>query len=197
MAQGTSGRSPGIVGFTLTGLEICRDGLDAVLARMARLAKIPSRPPVYKEIYASLFKRAGKPELALKQYEKMAHRSSGTSIHRKQAFALAKSGRDPEAIAESFVFTREVEDHFSVLADALAKDHGRGFFLQGDFGSGKSHFLAAFSTWLLDRPGAAVLSEHHSGLARVKASGRRILPVDISLLNYRATPLLNGLSSKT
>ena len=51
-------------------------------------------------------------------------------------------------IAESFVFTEEVSAHFAVLADALAKDHGRGFFLQGDFGSGKSHFLAALSTWL-------------------------------------------------
>ena len=94
------------------------------------------------------------------------------------------------AIAESFVFTEEVGAHFSVLADALVKDHGRGFFLQGDFGSGKSHFLAALSTWLSDRPGAEVLSEHHSGLGRTGASGRSILPVEISLLNYRAiTPL--------
>ena len=73
------------------------------------------------------------------------------------------------AIAESFVFTEEVSAHFSVLADALVKDHGRGFFLQGDFGSGKSHFLAALSTWLSDRPGAEVLSEHHSGLGRARA----------------------------
>ena len=85
--------------WALTELEISRDGLDAVMTRMARLAKIPSRPPVYKEIYASLCKRAGKPELALKQYEKMAHGSSDTSIHRKQAFALAKSGRESEAVA--------------------------------------------------------------------------------------------------
>lgn len=84
--------------WALTELEIRRDGLEAVLTRMARLAKIPSRPTVYKEIYASLCKRAGKPELALKQYEKMAHTSSDISIHRKQAFVLAKSGREPEAI---------------------------------------------------------------------------------------------------
>jgi tetratricopeptide (TPR) repeat protein len=85
--------------WALTELEIRRDGLDAVLARMARLARIPSRPTIYKEIYASLCRRAGKPELALKQYEKIVHSTSNTSIHRKQAFALAKSGREPEAIA--------------------------------------------------------------------------------------------------
>jgi len=84
--------------WALTELEIRRDGLDPVLTRMARLAKIPSRPSVYKEIYASLCKRAGKPELALKQYAKIVQTSSDTGIHRKQAFALAKSGRELEAI---------------------------------------------------------------------------------------------------
>ena len=67
------------------------------------------------------------------------------------------------AIAESFVFTEEVSAHYSVLADALVKDHGRGFFLQGDFGSGKSHFLAALSTWLSNRPGAEVLDRGARG----------------------------------
>jgi tetratricopeptide (TPR) repeat protein len=84
--------------WALTELEIRRDGFDAVLTRMGRLARIPSRPTVYKEIYASLCKRAGKPELALKQYEKMVHTASDPNIHRKKAFALAKSGREPEAI---------------------------------------------------------------------------------------------------
>jgi tetratricopeptide (TPR) repeat protein len=85
--------------WALTELEIRRDGLDAVLTRMGRLARIPSRPTVYQEIYASLCRRAGKPELALKQYEKMVHTGSDPNIHRKKAFALAKSGREPEAIA--------------------------------------------------------------------------------------------------
>ncbi len=100
-------------------------------------------------------------------------------------------------IAESFVFTAEVSAHFSVLADALAKNHGRGFFLQGDFGSGKSHFLAALSTWLSDRPGAEVLAEHHSGLGRTRASGRSMLAVEISLLNYRATTPLERIVVET
>lgn len=92
-----------------------------------------------------------------------------------------------ESIANSFVFTDEVSSHFAVLADALLKDHGRGFFLQGDFGSGKSHFLATLTAWLQDNPGAEVLSEHHGGLRRVKASGRRFLTVGVSLVNYRAS----------
>lgn len=92
-----------------------------------------------------------------------------------------------ESIANSFVFTSEVASHFTVLADALLKDHGRGFFLQGDFGSGKSHFLAALTAWLSQRPGSNMLCEHHEGLRQVEASGRRFLAVDVSLVNFRST----------
>ena len=84
--------------WALTDLEIQRDGLEPVLSRMAKIARIPSRPPIYKEIYASLCRRAGKPELALKQYEKIARVQADPQIHRKQAFTLSKSGREPEAI---------------------------------------------------------------------------------------------------
>lgn len=84
--------------WMLTELEIERDGLKSVLSQMAKLAKIPSRPSIYKEIYASLCKRAGKPELALKQYTQLAQTAPGSRIHRKRAFALAKSGHELEAI---------------------------------------------------------------------------------------------------
>ncbi len=84
--------------WALTNLEIQRDGLESVLKKMGRLAKIPSRPPVYKEIYASLCKRAGKPELALKQYEKLTRTGSDIWNQRQQAFALKKSGKLSEAI---------------------------------------------------------------------------------------------------
>ena len=84
--------------WVLTELEIRRDGLDAVLARAGRLAKIPSRPQIYKEIYASLCRRSGKPELALKQYAQMVQTASDPRIHRKLAFALAKTGCENEAI---------------------------------------------------------------------------------------------------
>ncbi len=95
-----------------------------------------------------------------------------------------------ESIAKSFVFTSDVTSHFEVISDALLKEYGRGFFLQGDFGSGKSHFLATLTAWLEDNPGSEVLSHHHEGLRRVKESGRRFLTVDISLVNYRgSTPL--------
>jgi tetratricopeptide (TPR) repeat protein len=82
----------------MTEIEIEREGLEAVRARMGRLAKIPSRPPVYGEIYASLCRRAGVADEALKQYDKLQSRGGGKSAVRKKAFALAKSGKEREAI---------------------------------------------------------------------------------------------------
>lgn len=84
--------------WALTELEIQRDGLESVLSRMGKIAKIPSRSPVYKEIFASLCRRAGKPELALKQYVGMTQTKADPRIYRKQAFTLAKSGKEQEAI---------------------------------------------------------------------------------------------------
>ena len=67
---------PGL--WSLIGLEVRQDGLEQVLSRMGKIAKIKSRPPIYKEIYASLCKRAGKNELALKQYDKILISGSNT-----------------------------------------------------------------------------------------------------------------------
>ncbi len=84
--------------WQLTDLEIERDGLDQVIKRMARISRIPSRPPIYTEIYASLCRRSGSMETALGQYTKLARKTGDTRIIRKQAFALAKCGRETEAI---------------------------------------------------------------------------------------------------
>jgi len=99
------------------------------------------------------------------------------------------------SIADSFVFTAEVRSHFAVLVDALMAKSGRGFFLQGDFGSGKSHFLAALTVWLTGGDGAELLEAGHGGLTRLKKTGRRFLPVTVSLVDFRgSTPLERSLA---
>ncbi|MBI5369330.1 MAG: hypothetical protein HZA54_20005 [Planctomycetes bacterium] len=89
-----------------------------------------------------------------------------------------------------FVFTDEVARHVAALAACLLADHGRGILLRGDFGAGKSHFLAALGAWLAGAPDAAALTAAHPDLARVAASGRRFLPVPVSLVNFRGATAL-------
>jgi hypothetical protein len=98
-------------------------------------------------------------------------------------------------IAASFVFTPETAAHFSVLAEALSSGRGQGYFLQGDFGSGKSHFLAALYAWLAGGEARDPLDLRHAGLKRLDESGKRFLPVDISLVNFRAATALESIVS--
>lgn len=84
--------------WELTELEIRRDGIDDVLKRMEKLSRISSLPSIYGEIYASLCRRSGKQELAIKQYEKLEAEGSQHRIQRKQAFVLAKTGQEKEAV---------------------------------------------------------------------------------------------------
>jgi len=82
-----------------TEIDIETDGLEAVRERMGRLAKIPSRPPVYAEIYASLCRRAGVAGAAITQYDKLQSRGDAGRAMRQKAFLLAKSGQEAEAVA--------------------------------------------------------------------------------------------------
>ncbi len=102
-----------------------------------------------------------------------------------------EDGRDrAREITSGFVFTGEVAAHLDALTAALSRATGQGCFLQGDFGSGKSHFLAALAAWADQAPGSDGMAARHEGLARLESSGRRFLPVPVSLVNYRAsTPL--------
>lgn len=84
--------------WELTELEIEQDGIDRVIEQMGRFARIPTFPPIYKEIYASLCRRAGKNDLALKTYDKMDSGVQDVRIQRKKAFTLAKTHHEQEAL---------------------------------------------------------------------------------------------------
>lgn len=106
---------------------------------------------------------------------------------------LEEGRESPAEIAGSFVFTSEVKAHLTVIAEALSAARGRGYFLQGDFGSGKSHFLAALYAWLAGGQGAERLSADHEALGRASASAGRVLPVAVSLIDYRSETTLESI----
>lgn len=84
--------------WELTNLQVAEEGVEPVLARMSRLAKIPGKPPVYREICASLSRKAGNADAAVAQYAALASGAAAPRAVRQQAFALAKSGREGEAL---------------------------------------------------------------------------------------------------
>ena len=89
-------------------------------------------------------------------------------------------------LLETFVVTDDIERNLRVILDRIANypNEGMGFFLTGNFGSGKSHFLAVISL-LLQYPWAwghlvsqcESLGQYESGLR-----DRRFLVVQMPLL---------------
>jgi hypothetical protein len=103
---------------------------------------------------------------------------------------LENSSEAAQNAAGTFVFTSDVDVHIRILAEALDRSSGQGYFLQGDFGSGKSHFLAALNAWLGRNDVSGAFRAQHEGLKKLHQSGKCFLPVPISLVNFRGnTPL--------
>jgi tetratricopeptide (TPR) repeat protein len=81
-----------------TELRVAAEGVEPVRQRFSRLARIPGKPAAYAEIHAWLCKKSGNVEGAVEQYEKMSQGAADPAVLRKQAFALAKSGREDRAV---------------------------------------------------------------------------------------------------
>jgi hypothetical protein len=95
-------------------------------------------------------------------------------------------------ILNTFVVTGEVLDSLKAVLKGLSDLAGRGVFLKGHFGSGKSHFLSMLS--LLMREAAAwaplLAQEPSLGPFADKLKNRRFLAVDISLVRHRSSEFL-------
>ncbi len=103
-----------------------------------------------------------------------------------------------QMILDSFVVTKEVLKNLEMILTSLTKPEGRGAFLKGHFGSGKSHFLSILSL-LLRAPDTwqALLSQEPSlEPFRKELQPRRFFVVEISLIQHRGTEFLEDIFLK-
>jgi len=98
-------------------------------------------------------------------------------------------------ILETFVLTREVVENLKAVFTSLSTQEGRGIFLKGHFGSGKSHFLTMLSL-LLKHPQSwkRVLSQTPSLNEFAATVGKlRLMIVEISLVQHRSAEFLEDI----
>ncbi|MEW6377365.1 MAG: DUF6079 family protein, partial [Thermodesulfobacteriota bacterium] len=103
-----------------------------------------------------------------------------------------------QMILDSFVVTTEVLKNLEMVFNSLSKPEGKGAFLKGHFGSGKSHFLSILSL-LLRYPDSwhALLSQEPSFEPfRKEIQSRRFFVVEISLIQHRGTEFLEDIFLK-
>jgi hypothetical protein len=103
-----------------------------------------------------------------------------------------------QMIVDSFVVTTEVMKNLEMILASLSRPEGKGAFLKGHFGSGKSHFLSILSL-LLRTPDSwhALLSQEPSlDSFQRELQSRRFLVVEISLIQHRGTEFLEDIFLK-
>lgn len=100
-----------------------------------------------------------------------------------------------QMILHSFVVTSEVMKSLEMILTSLSGRQGRGIFLKGHFGSGKSHFLSMFSLLLRSLESWEPLLNQEPSLARFRKSleARRFLTIEISLIQHRGTEFLEDI----
>ncbi len=100
-----------------------------------------------------------------------------------------------EELLESFVLTTEVAFNLVAILSSLSTLEGKGFFLQGNFGSGKSHFLSALGLLLEDPSSWDHIELEGSPLKTISISlaGRRYLPVFVSLVEHSSRERLEDI----
>jgi len=101
-----------------------------------------------------------------------------------------------DSIKESFVLTGEVRENLSVIFTEISKNNGQGFFLQGSYGSGKSHFLSILNLILTDISSHSILSPAPDLSERAsKIYHRNFLVLTLSLVDYSSNESLEDIIS--
>jgi hypothetical protein len=101
-------------------------------------------------------------------------------------------------ILDSFVVTAEVSKSLEMVLNSLVKPEGRGAFLKGNFGSGKSHFLGMLSLLLRHPESWASLVQQEPSLEafRQPLGAKKFLVLEISLIQHRGTEFLEDIFLK-
>ncbi|MBN1355932.1 hypothetical protein JXA40_06625 [bacterium] len=93
-----------------------------------------------------------------------------------------------EQLANTFVVTEDIREILAVIFPALSCPEGRGFFITGNYGSGKSHLLSVLTLALKYNWARTTIAGQDPDLAFIGESvaGKRYLPVVIALTDFTA-----------
>jgi len=108
--------------------------------------------------------------------------------------------QDPQIrdmLLENFIITEEVGKNLAVIFRAIAEKKGQGIFIEGNFGSGKSHFLTVLASIFEDPSYWQVLinQEKHFLEYQSHLSNERFSVLKISLVEHASNELLETIIS--
>lgn len=63
---------------------------------------------------------------------------------------LREIQQHPKETVETYIFTDSIREHFETILDSVASGRGGGFWVQAEYGAGKTHFIATLACLLMD-----------------------------------------------
>lgn len=105
---------------------------------------------------------------------------------------LKRSVADPKETVGTYVFTDSIRRHFEDILEHVARGEGQGFWIQAEYGAGKTHFLATLAC-LLAGDDSAWEHVRDEGIRSYRRRLRtvRLFPVVISLRGETETGVVN------
>lgn len=89
----------------------------------------------------------------------------------------------PRETVETYIFTNSIREHFDTILDNIVSDRGGGFWVQAEYGAGKTHFIAVLSCLLMDTSEALwkLVCDPEIRNYRFKLEKTKLFPVIINL----------------
>ncbi len=93
-----------------------------------------------------------------------------------------------QEMIETYIFTDTIRTHFEEILDAVARGHGQAFWVQAEYGAGKTHFLVALAAMLANSSDAVwqAVQDDQIKLAHKRLASSRLFPVVLSLRGHGA-----------
>jgi hypothetical protein len=84
---------------------------------------------------------------------------------------------------ENYIFTDSIREHFDKILDSIVSGRGGGFWVQAEYGAGKTHFIAALACLLMDTSETlwSRLQDPQIRNYRFKLDKTKLFPVIINL----------------
>ena len=89
----------------------------------------------------------------------------------------------PRETVETYIFTNSIREHFDTILDSIVSGRGGGFWVQAEYGAGKTHFIAVLSCLLMDTSETLWRLVHDPEIRnyRFKLEKAKLFPVIINL----------------
>ena len=86
-------------------------------------------------------------------------------------------------MVDTYIFTDTIRAHFAEILDSVARGHGQGFWVQAEYGAGKTHFLVVLAALLSGQDGEMwqMVTDEEIRTFRHRLGAYRLFPVVVSL----------------